>query len=80
MVVADLSQDGIVDYALANTQPNLITVGVGLGDGTFDEVPAFEPWGGPLDLVAADFDEDGTMDLAITRPGKDAVSVLLADP
>ena len=51
-----------------------------LGDLSFDELPAFEPYGGPQDLVAADFDEDGTMDLAITRPAAEEVTLFLGRP
>jgi cysteine-rich repeat protein len=80
LLVTDLSQDGIPDFAVANTQPNLVTVAVGGGDHTFEVLPALEPGGTPRALDAGDFDGNGAMDLVIARGSADKLAVFLAVP
>jgi len=102
-VAPDLNGDGKPDVAFVhvpvgiNQLPagiNLVTVGLGRGDGTFDVKawvgsPAQQPPGANPDfvvglaVVAADFDRDGVSDLAFATQGRDntrgAVSILFGD-
>jgi hypothetical protein len=74
IVAADFNRDGFVDLAVAdsNTPSRLgdrgrISILLGNGDGTFQaHVDSFTASLRPFDLVAADFDADGQLDLAVT--------------
>jgi FG-GAP-like repeat/FG-GAP repeat len=81
--IADFDDDGIQDLALANqSNPGTVTVLVGTGSGT-----SFTSAGSPLaagahpsDIQAADFNDDGNPDLAVSNFTSSNVSVLLATP
>ncbi|HEY6801032.1 MAG TPA: VCBS repeat-containing protein, partial [Agromyces sp.] len=84
IVAADFDGDGRLDFAYASSRPGTGTNGVvvvlGSGDGTFAAPVGYEttPDGGPAQLVAADLDGDGVLDLAVANfnaPG--SFSVLL---
>ncbi len=67
LVVADFNHDGNADVvALAGTifgQGTSMPVLLGLGDGTFQPASAFFLSSIPTDVVAADFNADGNLDL-----------------
>jgi len=85
--VADFNGDGILDTAQANGR--WLYVFLGKGDGTFEEKaqpPSSNPylylaWGGgefdSRELVAADFDKDGSMDLALAGHSPSAEYLVL---
>jgi len=56
-----------------------VSVLLGNGDGTFQAKTDFEVDLGPFDLVAADFNEDGNMDLATANIENGTTSVLLGN-
>jgi uncharacterized delta-60 repeat protein len=69
--IADLNDDGLPDLAIAN--PGLDTIALLMSDvsrpGQFPPMPEFIPLNRSIDsLVAADFNDDGLLDLA-TSPG-----------
>ena len=69
VVIADLNNDGKLDYALGAGYG--IDVALGNGDGTFQPFKSFRPTGdgcirtAALSSAAADFDGDGNIDLVM---------------
>jgi hypothetical protein len=77
--VGDFNGDGILDLAVSNECPpspgsqcgnGLVAILLGNGDGTFKPGNTY-PAGGPFAyyIVAADFNRDGKLDLAVTAQG-----------
>lgn len=73
LVIADLNNDGKLDFAVGAGYG--IDVALGNGDGTFQPFTSFIPVGGGLNPGAslssavADFDGDGNMDLVLSSSG-----------
>ncbi|MED4755176.1 FG-GAP-like repeat-containing protein [Brevibacillus choshinensis] len=81
IVTADFTGDGILDLATANRDTNDVTLFKGNGNGTF-QTPgvSFSVLPGglfPLSLVAADFDGNGSIDLAVGNVATSNVTVFL---
>lgn len=80
-VAADLNEDGHIDLAVSNDSGGSVSVLLGNGDGTFTEAP-----GSPVDIgvnldgiAAADVNGDGHLDLAVTNPRADELTLLLGN-
>lgn len=83
VVVADFNQDGIPDFAVANTGDSSISVFQGRGDGTFVQFPGspFQlPAGqqGPVAMVEGNFRDATTPGLAVVNVTSNNVSILEA--
>jgi len=82
IVIADFNGDGKMDLAASNAgvdadPGNTVSILLGNGDGTFQPKTDFRVGFQPFDLTAADFDEDGRMDLATANFGSGTASVLI---
>ncbi len=78
LVVTDFNADGHPDIA-AISSFNFVFVLVGNGDGTFQPAANYPVGNGPNSVVAADFNGDGTLDLAVVNGSDGTVSVLLGN-
>lgn len=65
--VADLDGDGHLDIAVGNSDPEGSEVGLLFGNGMSQFDVATLPHTGTSPIVAGDFDEDGILDLSISR-------------
>jgi hypothetical protein len=79
LVAGDFNGDGLLDLAVATPAADrpgggCITVLLGQGDGSFQQAFHLDIHGTPSALVAADFDGDGTLDLAVATIAADRPS------
>jgi len=88
MVAADFNNDGKQDFATVSglssggiLPASSIEVALGDGNGNFTAKPLIRFPGGTLisSIVAADFNKDGKIDLAVTLASHSKVSILLND-
>jgi hypothetical protein len=84
LAIGDFDGDGIPDLAVANQGNNgyatpAVWILAGQADGSFVGKSAFTPGLATTAIAAADFGNDGRVDLAVTDPSEIAVEVLLGN-
>lgn len=79
--VGDFNHDGLPDLAVAAACcPNGgVSILLGNGDGTFKPAVTYEAGISPTSVVAADFNHDGNLDLAVANSLSNYVSILLGN-
>jgi len=79
VAVGDFNGDGHPDLAVTDLGGAAAGASVlaGNGDGTFAPRTEYSTHGASSSVAVGDFNEDGRPDLALTKPGDNAVSVLL---
>jgi FG-GAP-like repeat/Abnormal spindle-like microcephaly-assoc'd, ASPM-SPD-2-Hydin len=82
-VLADFNGDKILDMAVANSNPGVATISVfmGVGNGTFGTPVTYAVGNEPTALLAADFNGDHILDLAVAnelgRGANQCLSILI---
>ena len=83
LAVADLNNDGKLDYVTANQGNNSVGVFLGNGDGTFKALTSISVACNPVRVTVADLNGDGKPDLAVSAPGcspgTNGVAILLGN-
>lgn len=82
--VGDFNHDGKLDLAISSGLPSSVAILLGDGTGGFSEPTHFTTYEGeegpsPRHLIAADFNKDGNLDLAVTLQFADRIALLLGD-
>jgi hypothetical protein len=78
VALADMNSDGKPDIVTSNFGTNTVGVFLGVGNGSFLPVATYSTGAGstPIDVLLADLNGDGNLDIATANQGTNAVSVL----
>ncbi|MGB8535616.1 MAG: FG-GAP-like repeat-containing protein [Acidobacteriaceae bacterium] len=79
--IGDFNADGLQDLAVANAKDNTISILLGNGDGTFTPATGSPVAVGsfPFFVAVADFDRNGTADIAVSNDNDNTVTILLGN-
>src|SRR5437762_2794247 len=77
VAVGDFSDAGRLDLAVADSGGAVLSVLLGVGNGTFQPKVDYSTGANPSAIVVGDFDSDSWLDLAVANAGSGSVSVLL---
>jgi hypothetical protein len=79
IAAGDFNHDGKLDIAVSDSAANSVHVLTGNGDGTFTSLGSYSTGAGtsPSGIVAADFNNDGNLDVATVNAGNNTATVLL---
>jgi ELWxxDGT repeat protein len=76
IAAGDFNHDGFLDFAVANSGDNTVSIFFNQGNGTFRVGPTYATESQPWAMAAADFDADGYTDVAVTNRGSRSVTLL----
>lgn len=81
LVVGDFNGDGKLDLAVCDPQRNTVTILLGNGDGTFAAAQGspIAVGNNPQAILAADFNNDGKLDLVVANAADGTVTLLLGN-
>lgn len=83
VTVADFNGDGKLDIAATDVSNGVVQIFLGKGDGTFILGQSFATdtvsGSGPTNVITADFNQDGKVDLAIANSESNTVGVLFGN-
>ncbi|MGH7332399.1 MAG: FG-GAP repeat domain-containing protein [Candidatus Rokuibacteriota bacterium] len=81
VVAADLNTDGKVDLVTANFTSNNVTILLGNGQGGFAQAGSspVDVGSGPTAIAVGDFNQDGSLDLAVTNLVSSILTILLGN-
>jgi FG-GAP-like repeat/Domain of unknown function (DUF4214)/Putative Ig domain len=81
IVSGDFNKDGALDLAVTDASSDEISILLGKGDGSFEAAQTVDLDAGtvPRGIVSGDFNQDGSLDLAVTDSGSAEISVLLGN-
>ena len=77
--LSDATGDGVLDIVGTDPSTDSARLLRGLGDGTFEDVVAYQVGASPSSVDVADADRDGIVDLVVANQGSDSFSVLLGN-
>jgi len=77
IVTADFDNDGVLDLAITNKDTDKISILMGNGDGSFDEISkTYDVADMPSAIAVDNFDSDEYLDIVVVNSGSNLVSVL----
>ncbi|HTU51809.1 MAG TPA: FG-GAP-like repeat-containing protein [Acidobacteriaceae bacterium] len=81
IAAGDFNKDGHLDLAVSDSANNTVHVLTNNGSGTFTQYGAYTTGAGtkPSSIVAADFNQDGNMDVATSNAGTNTATILLGN-
>ena len=75
--VGDFDKNGTADLAVTISNDFRVSVLLGNGDGTFGQLSTYRTNGGYGTVLATDLNGDGYLDLVVTAPMENVISVLM---